>query len=77
MLHQTNGICEHFHKTIKEEFHAVAFRRNLYTSLEELQRDVDKWLEWYNRERIHKGKYCAGHTPLQTVRETQHMAHEK
>lgn len=25
---QTNGICERFHKTIKDEFYAVAFRRS-------------------------------------------------
>ena len=74
---QTNGICERFHKTIQEEFYAIAFRKKLYTSLDELQRDVDEWLEWYNRERAHSGKHCDGRTPLQTFRETQHLAHEK
>ena len=42
---QTNGICERFHKTILHEFYQVAFRRKLYKSIEELQADLDSWLE--------------------------------
>src|SRR5690606_7651819 len=37
---QSNGICERFHRTIQEEFYAVAFRKKLYTSIEELQKDL-------------------------------------
>ena len=33
---QTNGICEHFHKTIQDEFYAVAFRKKIYHSLDEM-----------------------------------------
>ena len=33
---QTNGICERFHKTILDEFYRVAFRKKIYSSLEEL-----------------------------------------
>jgi transposase InsO family protein len=50
---QTNGICERFHKTILNEFYQVAFRRKLYLSLEELQSDLDAWLNEYNTERTH------------------------
>jgi transposase InsO family protein len=74
---QTNGITERFHKTIGEEFYAVAFRKKIYTSLDQLQADVDEWLEQYNRERTHTGKYCFGRTPLQTFRETKHLAQAK
>jgi transposase InsO family protein len=74
---QTNGICERFHRTIQEEFYAVAFRKKVYTTLEELQADVDEWIEQYNRERTHTGKYCFGRTPLQTFRETKHLAQAK
>ena len=55
---QTNGICERFHRTIQEEFYATAFRKKLYTSLEELQADLEDWLAEYNRTRPHSGKYC-------------------
>jgi transposase InsO family protein len=74
---QTNGITERFHKTMLEEFYQVAFRKRIYASLEQLQTDVDEWIEQYNRERTHSGKYCFGRTPLQTFRETKHLAHQK
>jgi transposase InsO family protein len=74
---QTNGICERFHQTIQNEFYASAFRRKLYRSLEELQTDVDAWVESYNAERPHSGKYCYGKTPLQTFIESASLAHTK
>jgi len=74
---QTNGICERFHQTIQNEFYASAFRRKLYESLEQLQADVDTWMESYNAERTHSGKYCYGKTPLQTFIEAAPLAHSK
>lgn len=63
---QTNGICERFHKTVLQEFYQIAFRKNLYKTVEELQTDLDKWTNWYNNERTHQGKMCCGRTPVQT-----------
>lgn len=40
MSPQTNGICERFHKTILNEFYQVTFRKKLYGSMEELQKDL-------------------------------------
>jgi transposase InsO family protein len=74
---QTNGICERFHRTIQDEFYAIAFRKQIYTSIEQLQTDLDEWVERYNQERIHSGKYCFGRTPLQTFKETKHLAQAK
>ncbi len=74
---QTNGICERFHRTIKEEFYDIAFRKKIYTSLDELQTDLDQWMIYYNAERPHSGKYCNGRTPLQTFSDTKHLADEK
>jgi transposase InsO family protein len=74
---QSNGICERLNRTIKEEFYAVAFRRKLYTSLDELQVDLDEWLQYYNNERPHSGKYCLGKTPMQTFLLSKHLAEEK
>lgn len=74
---QTNGICERFHRTVQEEFYAVAFRKKLYTSIEEMQTDLDEWLLYYNAERTHSGKYCYGKTPMQTFIESIHLAKEK
>ena len=74
---QTNGICERFHKTILEEFYQVALRKKIYTSLEELQEDLDDWLEEYNYRRPHQGKRCDGRTPYATLTEGKDLAQSK
>jgi transposase InsO family protein len=74
---QSNGICERFHKTVLDEFYRVAFRKKVYTSLEELQTDLDVWLKEYNEERTHSGKYCYGKTPMQTFIDSLPMTKEK
>jgi len=74
---QTNGICERFQRTILNEFYQVAFRTKVYSSIEELQVDVDGWLREYNEKRPHSGKYCYGKTPMQTFLDAIPMAKEK
>jgi transposase InsO family protein len=74
---QTNGICERFHRSMQDEFYSVAFRKRLYSTLEELQADVDEWLHEYNEERPHSGKYCFGKTPVQTFLDSKHLSDEK
>lgn len=74
---QTNGICERLHRTMQDEFYAVAFRKKLYESLEQLQQDLDAWLQEYNCQRTHSGKYCYGRTPMQTFTESLPLAKEK
>lgn len=74
---QTNGICERFHRTIQEEFYAVAFRKKIYENLAQLQADLDGWINDYNTDRTHTGKYCYGRTPMQTFLESLPLAKEK
>lgn len=74
---QTNGVCERFHKTIQDEFYAVAFRKKIYRSLDEIQEDADKWIQEYNTERTHSGKYCFGKTPWQTFLDGKKLADDK
>jgi transposase InsO family protein len=74
---QSNGICERFHRTLQDEFYAVAFRKKLYCSIEELQKDLDVWLEEYNTQRPHSGKYCFGKTPMQTFLDSLPLAQNK
>lgn len=71
---QTNGICERFHQTIQNEFYATAFRRKVYSSIEQLQADVDRWVREYNHERTHSGKHCFGKTPWQTFVDSKPIA---
>jgi transposase InsO family protein len=74
---QTNGICERLHRTMQEEFYAVAFRRKLYDSLAALQNDLDQWMDHYNTQRSHSGKYCFGKTPMETFDESVILARHK
>jgi transposase InsO family protein len=74
---QTNGICERFHRTMQEEFYAIAFRKKIYSSLEELQQDIDQWLKFYNHQRAHSGRYCFGKTPMQTFKDSKGLAKAK
>ena len=49
----------------------------MYTTIEELQADLDQWIHTYNFERTHSGKYCFGKTPMQTFLDSKHLALEK
>ena len=45
---QSNGIFERLHRTMQEEFYAVAFRKTLFINLEQLQECLDEWVEYCN-----------------------------
>jgi transposase InsO family protein len=74
---QTNGICERFHKTMLNEFYRVAFRKKIYRTVEEVQTDLDAWMEEYNQQRPHQGRWCYGKTPMQTFLDSVSLAKEK
>lgn len=74
---QTNGICERFHRTIQDEFYAIAFRKKMYDNLESLQVDLDSWITYYNNDRPHSGRFCYGKTPMQTFMDSKSLAKEK
>ncbi|KMW60129.1 Mobile element protein [Candidatus Rhodobacter oscarellae] len=73
---QMNGTCERFHRTIKDEFYDIAFRKKLYGAVEELQTDLDAWLASDNEQRPLSGRHCYGKTPMKTFRETLHISAE-
>ncbi len=74
---QTNGIVERFHKTVLDEFYRVAFRKKIYGSIVELQADLDSWVQSYNEERPHQGRWCFGKTPMQAFLDATPLAKEK
>ena len=74
---QTNGICERFHKTVLNEFYRTAFRKKIYHTIEELQGDLDEWVEYFNTQRPHQGRWCYGKTPMQTFLDSLARAKEK
>lgn len=63
---QTNGCTERLNQIIKQEFYEVEFRKKLYTSLDEIQTDLDKYMESYNWRRTNQGRHCKGRTPMDT-----------
>ena len=64
---QTNGSTERLNQIIQNEFYKVAFRKKLYKSIEEIQTDLDLFMDGYNHERTNQGKYCQGRTPMKTL----------
>jgi len=42
-------------KTLLDEFYSVAFRKKRYESIEELQIDLDNFMDYYNYRRTHQG----------------------
>lgn len=71
---QTYGIYDRFHRTIQDAFYSMDSRKKLYRNLEELQTDLDLWIQVYHQGRIHLGKYCFGRTPYQPLQESKHLA---
>lgn len=55
----------------------MAFRKKIYTTLEELQNDLDGWLTHYNNERTHQGKMCCGRTPMATFEDGKRIYRDK
>ncbi|MGF6608966.1 hypothetical protein OKW45_003888 [Paraburkholderia sp. WSM4175] len=59
------------------EFYRIAFRRTIYDSIAALQNDLDVWLDQYNNEREHQGRWCYGKTPMRTFLDSLGLAREK
>jgi transposase InsO family protein len=62
---QSNGFIERFHRTVLDEHFRVAGRTKWYESIEEMQTDLDRYLELYNTQRSHQGYHMNGRTPYQ------------
>lgn len=74
---QTNGICERFHKTMLNKFYRVAFRKKIYQTLEELQADLDAWIQEHNEQRPHQSRLCSGKPPMHTFIDSVPLTKEK
>ena len=64
----TNGFVERLQGTILHEHWRVEFRRHYFTSARALQRSVDRFLAFYNRQRPHRGYRLRGRTPATIFR---------
>ncbi len=61
----TNGFVERLQGTILSELWRCAFRRTYYTAVAPMQRDLDRYLRFYNFERPHQGYRLHGRTPAE------------
>ena len=55
----------------------MVFRKKIYTSIAELQADLDEWVRSFNETREHQGRWCFGKTPMQTFLDAKPLAQEK
>ena len=60
---QSNGFIERFHRTLLEEHLRIKGRTTWYETVEEMQKDLDVYLETYNQRRPHQGRGMKGRTP--------------
>ena len=60
---QSNGFIGRFHRTLLEEHLRIKGRTTWYETIAEMQKDLDAYLETYNRQRPHRGRGMKGRTP--------------
>lgn len=62
---RTNGFVERFNRTLLDEFFTPNFRKKVYTSWKQLQKDLDQYLVYYNTRRTHQGRNLKGKVPME------------
>jgi hypothetical protein len=55
------------HKTILEECWRPAFARYLYPRFRGLRRELERYLAFYNHDRVHHGRLTRGRIPADIV----------
>lgn len=72
-----NAFCERFQRIIFEEFYQVAFRKQFFKTLEELQTKLDEYLAHYNFTRIHFGVDKSGALPIDVFRSKRSLLQQR
>ena len=66
---RTNGFVERMNHTLLDEHFRIKGREKWYESVEEIQADLDAFIEFYNLKHSHQGYRLKGKTPAQALRE--------
>ncbi len=61
---QSNGFVERLHRTLLDEHFRIKGRQKWYESVEEMQKDLDAFMVFYNIKRPHQGRNMRGRTPF-------------
>jgi transposase InsO family protein len=64
---QTNGVVERVQETILDECWKPAFARYLIPKYTGLRLDLDRYLDYYNTDRAHTGRWTKGRTREQVI----------
>jgi len=62
---RSNVIVERFNRTLLEEFYQLIMIKNIYTSLDQLQDYLEKFIYYYNFKRTNQGNRLKGKIPYQ------------
>lgn len=65
---QSNGYVERMHRTLLDEHFRIKGRSKFYESIEEMQKDLEEYLIFYNTKRAHQGRNMNGLTPLEVFK---------
>lgn len=57
---QSNGFIERLHRTLLDEHFRIKGRRTWYESVEQMQTDLDSYLQHYNIQRPYQGRMMEG-----------------
>jgi transposase InsO family protein len=68
-----NAVCERLQGTVLQEFYRPMFHRGHVSDIPLLNRQLQGWLERYNRRRPNRGAYMNGRTPLQALESNQRV----
>lgn len=59
-----NAVCERFQGTVLDEFYRPAFHRRRFERVNDIDRELQSWIERYNYDRPNHGDYMRGATPF-------------
>lgn len=62
---QSNGFVERLHRTLLDEHFRIEGGKTWYETVEQMQKDLNAYLNHYNRERTHPGRNMKGRVPYQ------------
>ena len=65
---QSNGKVERVHRTLLEEFYQPALINYVEPSITGLRRDLDAYINYYNHQRPHRGKWNNGQPPAAIIK---------
>jgi transposase InsO family protein len=64
---RTNGFVERMNRTLLDGCFRVQGRTKWYTAPDEIRRDLDVFMAFYNFRRTHQGYRVAGRTPAKAL----------